>query len=1000
MDLNRMHLSFPCLLLKISVIALLTIQLTPNSLRAQKTVTDLAATNGNPKIDLMDQKSFVENWGQFDERVPGATYIKYGFEGDGQQVFLSRNKIYFNLYRAKLREKTPEEKARRKARKKAGFCSPEAYTAFEKAGKKFDYTTDLLETEWVNANPDPDMVGSEMDQATHTYEWGSMYDLHSRSGIHSYQKITYKDLYPGIDVEYTLHPQSGIKYSLIVHPGADISQVKLHYSKEPELLSNGTITTLTRFGEILDHAPITFYQSSKTAIPSAYLVNGNEISFSIGQYDHNQTIVIDPWTDLPNDPSTNWNCAWECETDALGNSYAIYGAMPLRLRKYNALGAIQWTYNTTYDTTSWLGTFVTDDAGNSYVTNGSTAALRKVSPAGALLWSVGNITGQLLGEFWNIAFNCDQTRLVTGGAGGAFNPEPYIYEVNTVNGALVSSVQVHQGTGLFNPSEVRGITATENAKYYWLTHDSIGFLSQSFAACPSSGSEFIAHSGYGLSYKCENWRYNNTGIEAIAYHNGFVYVNRGNRIDKRDVNTAAIVATATIPGGAFTSQFGGNYVENSGIVIDNLGRIFVGSRGSVSEFNTNLALIGTYPVTGGYNVYDVDLTSTGELIACGASGNSGSASRSGTVESLGVLGAGPYAMACCDASICPIETLCDDDAPVTLVASGGGGTLSSTAPGFNPATGVFDPSVAGVGTYTFYNTVPCGMDSLVIDVIFCSGLSVCVLPNGDLSVSGGGGSYTWEEGTMVTTCPFGPGSGCNFLTHAVNTLTWTTIGTGVSVTPPAGADTVRVSDGTIENISYDIGTLPPCGPLPAELTHFEGWPIGAVTNRLQWTTASELNVHHYTLQRSSDGIEFEFVGTTPGKGTSYRESVYTMDDPHASTPTTYYKLGTADLNGTFRHLSTIVVHRDQPQEFIYNLYPNPAHDQIHFTYTGPGSEQGDLQLSVVDGFGRIVMENEYPSPAHNSSLNVDVSGLASGVYQMVFIVEGQRSTRKVMIFRD
>ncbi len=948
-------------------------------------------------LDL-EAKSFVENWGQFDKRIPGASFVKFGYEGDGQQVFFSRNKVYFNLYRAELKEKTPEEKARRSARKKQGFETQEAYTAFEKAGHKFDYKTDLLEAEWINANPDARIEGSLPEDATHTYEWGSMYDLQSRSGIHGFQKVIYKNLYPLIDVEYTLHPTSGIKYSLVLHPGADISKVKLRYSKTPALQADGTVHTPTRFGEIKDHPPYTFYEGSKDEIASAYIVNGNEISFSLGQYDNSKTVVVDPWTDLPNDPSTNWNSAWECETDALGNAYAIFGAMPLRLRKYNALGAIQWTYNTTYDTTSWLGTFVTDDAGNSYVTNGSTAALRRVSTAGALVWSVGNITGQLLGEFWNIAFNCDQTRLVTGGAGGTFNPEPYIFEVNTVNGALLGDVQVHQGTGLFSPSEVRGITATENAKYYWLTHDSIGLLSQSFAACPSPGPDLIAHSGYGLSYKCENWRYNNTGIEAIAYHDGFVYVNRGNRIDKRDVATAATVATAPIPGGAFTSQFGGNYVENSGIVIDNLGRIFVGSRGSVSQFNTALALIGTYPVTGGYNVYDVDLTSTGELIACGSSGNSGSASRTGTVESLGVLGAGPYMMTCCDASICPVSQLCDTDGPVTITASGPGGTLSSSAPGFNPVTGEFDPSVGGVGSYTFYNTVACGIDSVVINVVFCAGLNVCVQPNGDLSVTGGNGTYTWEEGSTVTSCPFGPGPGCNFLTNAVSTLTWTSFGTGTSVTPPAGADTVRVSDGVVESISWDIGTLPPCVPLPAELIQFEGWSTGERSNTLQWTSASELNVRHYTLQHSSDGINYRYLGSIPANGTTSEASEYTFPDQKAYAPVTYYKLGATDFNGEYQHLSAILVNTDLPKDFIFALYPNPAHDRVNFTYTGPESET--MQLKVVDGMGSVVLEKEFPSLHHNSELGVDVSGLAVGVYQMGFVVEGRRTYRKVLILRE
>ena len=954
----------------------------------------------NPAFDLHSH-SFVENKGQFDNRLP-SNPIRFGYEGIGQQIFLADNTIYFNLFTTERRVKTEEEKEQRALRKKQGFSSHEAFASFEKEGNRLKYTTDLLVAEWVGANPNVELISSGQDPFTHTYELKENKSVGTKSGIHSFQKVTYKNLYPDIDVEYTLHPESGVKYSLILHPGADLSQVKLRYSKNPRMLNNGSLATQTRFGDVLDHPPLTFYQNTNNIIPSAYVLNGNEISFSLGNYDHSQTVVIDPWTNLPNDPGSNWNSAWECETDALGNSYAIFGAMPLQLRKFNAAGAVQWTYNTTYDTTSWLGTFVTDDAGNSYVTNGSTAALRKVSPAGGLIWSVGNISGHLLGEFWSIAFNCDQTKLIVGGTGGFLNPVPYIYDINMGTGALLASLQVHLGGNLFNSQEVRGITATENAKYYWMSHDSIGFVSQSFANCPSPSSELIVNSSYNLGYKCENWRYNNTGIEALAYYGGFVYVNRGNRIDKRALATANIVASAAIPGGAFTGGFGGSYVENSGIVISNTGRIFVGSKGSVSQFDANLVLIGTYPVTGGYTVYDVDLTSTGQLIACGSTGTAATGGlRTGTVESLGILGTAPFAMTCCDASICNPGNFCDTDGPVALVPGTPGGVWTSGAPGFNPATGVFDPSVAGIGTYTFYYTLACGTDSLVVDVVFCPVLSVCVELNGDLTVSGGTPVYTWQTGTMVASCPFGPGAGCNFLTHAVQTLTWTFLANGVTITPPPGADTVRVFDATYSYTSWDISTLPPCGGvLPIELTFFEGEAVGVKTNSLKWVTSSEVENDHFTLHSSGNGTDWKVIGKVKGAGTTSEESIYSFIDREAHFPITYYKLGETDKNGLFQHLSTLAVYAEENENFVLNVHPVPANKSINFTYNGSGSGNNPLKVSTINSLGAVVMEKTYSGFAQNVELTLDVSALAEGVYILSFKQSGRSIQKKILIRRS
>jgi hypothetical protein len=281
---------------------------------------------------------------------------------------------------------------------------------------------------------------------------------------------------------------------------------------------------------LTDHAPLTFYDENKNkTIASYFKIQGDEISFNVDNYDRTKTIVIDPWTQVPNFPNSNWDCVWECERDGAGNVYIIGGTSPLQLIKFDVAGALQWTFNTPYDTTEWLGTFAVDNAGNSYVANGSPARIMKVNNAGATVWNNPNPGGLLtLTEFWNITFNCDQTRLVVDGTdGNAFGgPEPWIFDINMNTGNVVTSVQVHEGNGLSptNAQEVRSITPCNNAKYYFLTHDSIGYIHQSLTSCTQGGNNiFHINSGLNLSYKCENWRYDNSGIMALAHFNGFIF---------------------------------------------------------------------------------------------------------------------------------------------------------------------------------------------------------------------------------------------------------------------------------------------------------------------------------------------------------------------------------------------------------------------------------------------------------------------------------------------
>lgn len=162
---------------------------------------------------------------------------------------------------------------------------------------------------------------------------------------------------------------------------------------------------------------------------------------------------------------------------------------------------------------------------------------------------------------------------------------------------------------------------------------------------------------------------------------------------------------------------------------------------------------------------------------------------------------------CCHADISPVEVLCAADAPITLEAVGGvGSSCSSATTGTWSGTGItdanagtFDPSLAGAGTHTVTYTLSCGYSATVdVDVNACATLSVCAEANGDFTVSGGTGPYTWSEQDSVQDCsacqdifPIPPCSfppGCS-----VMVLGWTDFATGTTVTP-SGNWPIRVVD--------------------------------------------------------------------------------------------------------------------------------------------------------------------------------------------------------------
>jgi hypothetical protein len=115
--------------------------------------------------------------------------------------------------------------------------------------------------------------------------------------VHSYQKITIKNIYPDIDWELFTNSNTGIKYNFVVHPGADASQIKLKYkwTDQPELQKDGSIIINTPLGQITEGPPLSYTDENEpNKIETNYIIKNNEISFDLSYYNKTSTLIIDP----------------------------------------------------------------------------------------------------------------------------------------------------------------------------------------------------------------------------------------------------------------------------------------------------------------------------------------------------------------------------------------------------------------------------------------------------------------------------------------------------------------------------------------------------------------------------------------------------------------------------------------------------------------------------------------------------------------------------------
>jgi hypothetical protein len=200
---------------------------------------------------------------------------------------------------------------------------------------------------------------------------------------------------------------------------------------------------------------------------------------------------------------------------------------------------------------------------------------------------------------------------------------------------------------------------------------------------------------------------------------------------------------------------------------------------------------------------------------------------------------------CCYTQIASVGAKCLSDAPFNLVAqvplgANCSATLNGTwsGPGVNATTGLFTPSAAGTGTHTINFTLSCGfVASTTITVNPCAQLTLCLEPNGNLTVSGGSGNYTWASSSTVqdcSNCTFGI---CSPFCPGVSTTVWTTFSTTATATPP-GTWPIRVTDGqggqvllsNTNGINACSGTIE-CliSIVPQNVVNACGGPTGSIT---------------------------------------------------------------------------------------------------------------------------------------------------------------------------
>ena len=119
-----------------------------------------------------------------------------------------------------------------------------------------------------------------------------------QTDVAHYGDVTFADVTPGVDVRWRVTDGHDLAYDLMLSPGVDPGGVHLAFDgvEGLEIADNGDLLVHTSAGTQRQSAPVTYQVDGTRHLPvaSRFVVDGDQVSFAVGDLDPALPVVIDP----------------------------------------------------------------------------------------------------------------------------------------------------------------------------------------------------------------------------------------------------------------------------------------------------------------------------------------------------------------------------------------------------------------------------------------------------------------------------------------------------------------------------------------------------------------------------------------------------------------------------------------------------------------------------------------------------------------------------------
>ncbi len=183
--------------------------------------------------------------------------------------------------------------------------------------------------------------------------------------------------------------------------------------------------------------------------------------------------------------------------------------------------------------------------------------------------------------------------------------------------------------------------------------------------------------------------------------------------------------------------------------------------------------------------------------------------------------------------------------------------------------------------------------------------------------------------------------------------------------------------------------------LPLIINQFNGnYADGLI--QLGWNTYSEINIDHFDVERSTDGINFRQISRVATVSGQLNSNInYKYLDITAQRGTNYYRLAMVDNNGNYTYSKSIMVNVDVKGISVMIVYPNPFSRRVQIRVNSDKAEK--VAINIIDSNGALMSTQEAQTHVGDNNIAISkVDALPGGIYYIEVVSSTRSLKTKVM----